>query len=74
MTGKDERLEPIFYSTKQIAELLKIDPRKIGFYVKKYGLPAFKESDGETSPWKARRPSLEAWAEEHERRFVESRQ
>jgi hypothetical protein len=63
-------LEPIFLSTKQIAEILKIDPRKIGYYVKKFNLPAFKESEGDTSPWKARRESLEAWAAEHEKRFL----
>lgn len=74
MAGKSEILEQIFYSTKQIAEAVKIDPRKIGFYVKKYGLPAFKEADGETAPWKARPESLREWAAEHERRFLESRQ
>ena len=63
-------MEPIFLGTKEIANLLKINPQRIGYYVLEYALPAFKEHDGETAPWKARRESLEAWAAEFEQKML----
>lgn len=64
------KLEPVFLDANEISHVCKINKKKIGYFVKHYGLPAFKDTDGETSPWKARPESLKKWAEEHEGRFL----
>lgn len=64
------QIEPIFLDSVGISHVCKINTKKIGYFVKNYGLPAFKDSDGKNAPWKARPESLKKWAEIHEKRFL----
>lgn len=58
----------IFLDSNGISQAVKIPKRDIGHYVKKYGLPAFRESA--KSSWKATPGALTEWAKEHSKRFL----
>jgi len=59
----------IFLDGNQISVALKIQKRDIPYYVKEYGMPAFKEKDNGT--WKAMKKDLYHWAVEYKGRFLE---
>jgi hypothetical protein len=61
-------VDPILLNAKQISEVLGIGVREIRYYVEEYKLPAFQERPG--GKWKARRESLNVWAEEHEKKYL----
>ena len=63
----------IFLDSSEISQAVKISVRMIGYYVEKYGLPAFKDSDSDNAKWKARPESLKEWAKQHEQRFLSSK-
>jgi len=63
-------MRDIFFDTPLIARACKIPSEKIGFYVERYNLPAFKDSDAKNAKWKARPEALERWAVAHEKRFL----
>jgi hypothetical protein len=65
------KIEPVFLDSAEISQVCKISIKRIGFFVKKYGLPAFKDGEGKNVPWKARPEALKEWAEKHEKQFLE---
>lgn len=64
------KIEPIFLDSVEISQACKINKKRIGYFVKNYGLPAFKDAEGDNAPWKARPEALKKWAAEHEKRFI----
>lgn len=59
---------PICRNQTEIGKYIGIDPKKIPFLKRKYGLPAF-QIDGK-GPYKALKSSLTQWLEQMESQFL----
>lgn len=66
--------KPIVYrGVKEISDVVGINHKRFGHYVRNLGLPAFKY-DAESNVWFATHDDLEVWVERRKKAFFEDRQ